>query len=55
MIKPEKKEKNSKDVLGDHRIEIFLDNLCLKLGVNNKKDLVSTIKGKMNKVEINCQ
>jgi hypothetical protein len=35
--KPEKKDKETKENIQDKKLEIMLDNLCLKLGLNDKK------------------
>jgi hypothetical protein len=47
QTKNEKKEKEQKLVFGDHKIEILLDNICLKLGVRDKRDIVGILKKKM--------
>ena len=47
QTKNEKKEKEQKIVFGDHKIEILLDNICLKLGVSDKRDIVGILKKKM--------
>jgi len=32
-----KKSKESSDITHENKLEIFLDNICLKLGVKDKK------------------
>ncbi len=52
-IKVEKKEKPVKENLQDRKIEIFLDNLCLKLGLHDKKDIIGMLQKKINdRVEV---
>ena len=52
-IKVEKKEKPVKENLQDRKIEIFLDNLCLKLGLHDKKDIIGILQKKINdRVEV---
>lgn len=46
--KQEKKEKESKASYQDKKLEILLDNLCLKLGVQDKKDIVGVLQKKLN-------
>ena len=41
--KAEKKDKESKENYQDRKLEILLDNLCLKLGVQDKKDIVGVL------------
>ena len=45
--KNEKKEKETKDSYQDRKLEILLDNLCIKLGVQDKKDIVGVLQKKM--------
>ena len=54
--KHEKKERESKENYQDRKLEIMLDNLCLKLGVHDKKDIVKVLQRKMaekGRVEVN--
>lgn len=44
--KPDKREKD-REAGGDRKLEILLDNLCLKLGVKDKKDIVPALQRKM--------
>lgn len=41
--KPEKKDASAKENLQDRKVEIFLDNLSLKLGVRDKRDLLGVL------------
>ena len=47
-IKVEKKDKEAKESPQERKLEIFLDNLCLKLGVHDKKDIIGVLQKKMN-------
>ena len=44
QAKPEKKENYPKVASGDHKLEILLDNICLKLGVRDKKDIIGVLR-----------
>ena len=48
VAKCEKKEKQGKENAHDRKVEIFLDNLCLKLGVSEKKDLIEVVRRRMS-------
>ena len=47
-VKNEKKEKEIKDNAQERKLEILLDNLCLKLGVHDKKDILLVLHKKMS-------
>ena len=55
--KNEKKEKEHKTVFSDHKLEILLDNICLKFGVRDKRDIVGVLKKKMQEKhqKIKCE
>ena len=57
QTKNEKKEKEPKVALGDHKLEILLDNICLKLGVKDKRDIVGVLKKKIQEKQhaIKCE
>ena len=46
--KQEKKERETKASYQDKKLEILLDNLCLKLGVHDKKDIVGVLQRKIS-------
>lgn len=56
QIKNEKKQKETKAAIGDHKLEILLDNICLKLGVRDKKDILGVLKKKVQERQlIKCE
>jgi hypothetical protein len=46
--KTEKKSHEVKETFQDRKLEILFDNLCLKLGVHDRKDIVGVLQRKLN-------
>jgi len=45
--KVEKKSHEIKETFQDRKLEILLDNLCIKLGVSDRKDIVGVLQKKL--------
>ena len=53
--KHDKKEKEMKENYQDRKLEILLDNLCLKLGVQDKRDIVGVLQNKIREKAIRIE